>query len=822
MSLALRLERENAARYLDVVEVILVAFDDRARVTLVNRKGHAVLGYADGELLGRDWFQTCVPAEQREQVHAVYRQIMRGELAAVEYFENEILRKDGGRRLIAWHNTTVRDDSGRIVGTLSSGQDITERRYAERQAANEQQVLEIVARGGALPEMLGRILNCYETLIPGTLGSILLLDASGRRLHTGAAPKLPPALTAAVDGIEIGPEVGSCGTAAFTGKSVIVSDIATDPHWRLYRGLFEPFGLRSCWSVPIRGAADRLLGTFAFYSPQPRTPGEAELRAIERGAHLAGIAIERAATESALTASDRRFRDLVGSMDGIFWEGDAAAFAITSVSPSAVRILGYPVEAWLHPTFWADHIHPEDRSAAVAFCQDHTSRLLDHEFEYRFITADGRIVWLREMVKVTAENNRPRWFRGLMVDITETKQAEAQRAALERKLQETQKLESLGVLAGGIAHDFNNLLTGILGNASLAELDFPAGSPNRGCLEDIKQSALRAADLCKQMLAYSGQGRLVVSRFTLGRIVQESSHLLRISVGKSVRLDLDVAAAESPVEGDAAQLRQILVNLVANASEAIGPGPGTVTVTTGVTEVDRAFLDRAWLSPAAPTGRCAFLEVADTGSGMTPETQARIFDPFFTTKFSGRGLGLAAVLGIVRTHGGAIRVTSAPGRGSLFRLVFPLVAGAPDPAPPPVRPVPAWRGSGHLLVVDDEETVRSTAAIALRRLGFTVDVAVDGLAGVERFSADAARYTAVLMDLTMPRLDGEQAFHRMRALRPDLRVILMSGFNQSDAVARFSGQGLSHFLQKPFQYSDLVAALHAVLEPAGEKLKVES
>ncbi len=810
----LRRERENAARYLDVVEVMLVAFDDQARVTLVNRKGHAVLGYDEGELLGRDWFRTCLPEEKREEVYGVYRQIMRGELEAAEYYENEVVRKDGTRRLIAWHNAMVRDDHGRIIGTLSSGQDITERRHAERQSANEQKVLEIVARGGDLPDVLGRILGCYETLIPGALGSILLLDPEGRRLRHCAAPNLPPALAAAVDGFAVGPEAGSCGTAAATGETVVAADVRTDSRWINFRHLLEPYGLRACWSVPIRGAAGRLLGTFAFYSAAPRRPGAADLVAIERGAQLAGMAIERAATEAALRESDRRFRDLVASMDGIFWEGDAVTFRITSVSSNAVRLLGYPTEAWLGATFWSDHIHPEDRERAVAFCREHTSRLLDHEFEYRFFTADGRVVWLREMVKVIAEDNRPRWFRGLMLDITENKQAEAQRAALERQLLETAKLESLGVLAGGIAHDFNNLLTGILGNASIAELDFPATSPNRGCLEEIKRSALRAADICKQMLAYAGQGRLVVSRFPLARIVEDSSHLLRISIGKSVVLRLDLDPGDSLIEGDASQIRQVVVKLVTNASEAIGARSGNVTVRTGTADIDRAFLDGAKLAPNLAEGRYVFLEVADDGAGMAPEIQARIFDPFFTTKFAGRGLGLAAVLGIVRAHGGAVHVTSLPGRGSVFRLIFPLVAGAADPVPPAAAPAPAWRGTGQILVVDDEESVRDTAAIALRRLGFTVDVAADGRAAVECFAADPARFTAVLMDLTMPHLDGEQAFLRMREIRPDIRVILMSGFNQQDAVARFRGKGLSHFLQKPFQYSDLVSALHAVLEPA--------
>ena len=396
-------------------------------------------------------------------------------------------------------------------------------------------------------------------------------------------------------------------------------------------------------------------------------------------------------------------------------------------------------------------------------------------------------------------------------DTTERVQAEAERLQLERKLQDTQKLESLGVLAGGIAHDFNNILTGIMGNASMASLDLPGSSPVQDNLAAIKEGSRRAADLCKQMLAYSGKGRFVVQNLSLNRLVEETTHLLQISISKKAVLRFNLYPPLPPIMADATQIRQVIMNLVINASEAIGEKSGVISLNTGLTRVDHAYLGGTVLAPELPEGTYVYLEVSDSGCGMSPETQARIFDPFFTTKFAGRGLGLAAVLGIVRGHRGALKIYSEAGRGTTFKLLFPCAAGSEDLMAADSSPTDSWRGEGCVLVVDDEESVRSAAAIMLRKLGFEVALAADGREGVKAFRDEPERFALVIMDLTMPHMDGETAFTELRRIRGNVRVVLMSGFNEQEAISRFTGKGLASFLQKPFGFEELNRVLQAVV-----------
>jgi len=390
--------------------------------------------------------------------------------------------------------------------------------------------------------------------------------------------------------------------------------------------------------------------------------------------------------------------------------------------------------------------------------------------------------------------------------------AEAERERMEMRLQETQKLESLGVLAGGIAHDFNNLLTSILGNASLARLDLPPESPAEGALEQIERTSLRAADLCKQMLAYAGKGRFVVQPLDISQLVQDTAHLLQVSISKKAVLKFDLAAGLPPVMADASQLRQIVMNLVINASEAIGDRSGIIALHTGLVRADRTYLADVQLAGNLPEGDYVFLEISDTGCGMTPELKARIFEPFFTTKFTGRGLGLAAVLGIVRGHRGALKVYSEPGKGTTFKLLLPMASGAAVQTPAPAPLANGWQGSGRILLAEDEDTVRAVVARVLESLGFAVTPVPDGREAALLFEADPDAFTMVVMDLTMPHLDGAEAFARMRRVRPDVRVLLMSGFSEHDATVTFAGKGLAGFLQKPFELAHLRDKVREVFE----------
>jgi PAS domain S-box-containing protein len=431
--------------------------------------------------------------------------------------------------------------------------------------------------------------------------------------------------------------------------------------------------------------------------------------------------------------------------------------------------------------------------------------------ELRLVKSDGGTFWAR-LEGATALDEGAPVVRVVLSDITVPKQAELEREQLERKMQNTQKLESLGVLAGGIAHDFNNILTCILGSASLASQELPPGSPLHARLESIKEQSLRAAEVCKQILAYSGRGRFVIQRLDLGQLVEETVQMLKVSISKKAALRFHLEKGLPPVNADATQLRQVIMNLVINASEAIGDESGVITLATGLARVDSAYLAGSLLPPDLPKGEYAFLEVSDNGSGMSAETQAKIFDPFFTTKFTGRGLGLATVLGIVRVHKGAMKVESEAGRGTTFRLLFPAVSGFVEtPQAHRLPPAGRWRGQGVVLVVDDEETIRNLTAQMLTLAGFDPVIVADGREAVEIFRAAPDRFALVLLDLTMPNMGGEETFAELQKLRPDVPVVLMSGYFKQDVLVRFANQGPAGFLQKPFTVDDLRLELQPVL-----------
>jgi signal transduction histidine kinase/ActR/RegA family two-component response regulator len=398
-------------------------------------------------------------------------------------------------------------------------------------------------------------------------------------------------------------------------------------------------------------------------------------------------------------------------------------------------------------------------------------------------------------------------------EMTERQAADEARRAIEAKVLEVQKLESLGVLAGGIAHDFNNLLVGILGNASLALLDVPEDSPARQSIVDIERASQRAGELARQMLAYSGRSRRQVEAVELSELVRDLLTLLQVSIGKGVVIKPDLPPEPIVVDADPAQLRQVLMNLVINGADAIADRSGTIAIRVDELDATDEYLRDAHPDAGLQPGRFAALEVADTGVGMDAATQGQIFDPFFTTKFAGRGLGLAAVLGIVRGHHGALRVYSEVGHGTTFKILLPLSASSPSRVEVPGE---AWHGTGRVLVVDDDRTVRTVARRLLASFGLTVEEVDSGVTAVEQVRADPAAFDAVLLDLTMPELSGPETLKHLRLIRPDLPVVIMSGYHEDEASSSL-GAEISGFVQKPFTPTVLARAMRAALEqPDGE------
>lgn len=424
--------------------------------------------------------------------------------------------------------------------------------------------------------------------------------------------------------------------------------------------------------------------------------------------------------------------------------------------------------------------------------------------QFHVSTKDGREIELEVIATVYTEGKRQA-IQLNMRDVSE-------RRKFERELQETQKLEGLGLLAGGIAHDFNNLLTGILGNASLALSETSSDQPLRFRLREIVEAAERSAFLTRQMLAYAGKGQFVTADIDLGELVLEISGLVRTSIPKPVDLKFDLAPNLPPIEADPAQLQQVVMNLVINGAEAIGENKGgTVTVRTSLRELNPSEADALFKSEPAASGTYVQLEVIDTGAGMDETTRARIFDPFFTTKFMGRGLGLAAVQGIVRRHRGAIFVHSTPGRGTTFRILLPVSGREATRADKREEGVASLPAGSVVLVIDDEQVVRKLAQGVLSRRGMRVLTADNGQSGVEMFREHNSIVSAVVLDLKMPVMGGEETLPLLRQINPDVPVILSSGFDEREATLRFSKCKPAGFLQKPYTSQRLISAVAAVL-----------
>jgi signal transduction histidine kinase len=388
----------------------------------------------------------------------------------------------------------------------------------------------------------------------------------------------------------------------------------------------------------------------------------------------------------------------------------------------------------------------------------------------------------------------------------ELKEAEIrkERKDLEEQLRQAQKLEGLGLLAGGVAHDFNNLLTGILGNASMVLELLSPPEPERSMLEDVIRASESAAELTRQLLAYAGKGKFVIQPVHMSELVREIGQLVRSSIPRQVELKMDLPADLPLIEADPSQMQQLVMNLVINAAEAIGDKTGTVEVTTAVRHLKKA------------PGVYVVLKVRDNGCGMEEATKARIFDPFFTTKFTGRGLGLAAAQGIVRSHTGSIRVTSRPGHGSTFEVCLPATERQAElwQATSVARSPSALSGAGVILVVDDEDLVRRAAKAALQSYGYTVVEAENGLEGVELFAQMQDSISLVLLDLTMPVMTGEETYRQLKAIRPDVPVIVSSGYDETEAARRFGGENVVDFIKKPYVAQKLGHMVQAALEGA--------
>ncbi len=516
----------------------------------------------------------------------------------------------------------------------------------------------------------------------------------------------------------------------------------------------------------------------------------------------------RERVEADLSSSEEKYRTLMNNQnDAVFlherYEDGISTFV--EVNQRAIENYGYSREEFLR-------LSPADITPREELQRLAQEGIIDHleesgrmAFETRHIKKSGDEIPVEVSASLIQWQGRT-YVLATVRDISERVRMLEKQEQLERQMLHAQKLESLGVLAGGIAHDFNNILMVILGHSDLANMKLAKDAPAMEHLVEIRQAARKASDLTNQMLAYSGRGKFVVEPIDLSHLIREMEYMLSVSISKKAVLRYDLNEHLPSIQADATQMRQIIMNLVINASDAIGDRSGLIAVSTGCMDCDRHYLSEVWLDEGLPEGMYVYLEVADTGCGISKKMMSRIFDPFYTTKFTGRGLGMSSVLGIVRGHKGAIKVYSEVGKGTTIKTLFPaselpaLLYDEVDTAEP-------LELSGTVLLVDDEEAMRSLGKSMLETFGFEVLTAADGRKALEVYQNRQKEILFVLMDLTMPHMDGEEAFRELRRINPEVKVIMSSGYNAQEITQKFVGKGMAGFLQKPYQLSTLQGAI---------------
>ena len=483
-------------------------------------------------------------------------------------------------------------------------------------------------------------------------------------------------------------------------------------------------------------------------------------------------------------------------------------------SRSVYSLLGYALEEVAGLPLQALWVDSCGFAHSVTAIRENGGVLMNHKIQLKH--RDGHLIWSSISAHlIIDQQGEVIGIEGVVRDISLQVEAETQKQEMEKKMAHVQRLESLGVLAGGIAHDFNNILAGIMGNAELAGMNMKERLPADKELENIVSSSIRAADLCRHMLAYSGQGSLVKKQINLSTLVEETVQLIDVSISKDVSLTFDLQTQLPIILADNTQMQQIVMNLITNASEAIGDKKGgKIQVVTGSLYADREVLDSPFLEEKRPPGEYVFLEVSDNGCGMDEATLNRMFDPFFTTKFTGRGLGMSATLGIVRSHGGALQVESAPEKGARFRVLFPVSSEAVNDkhlADATAGGLKLCERALTVLVIDDEVMVRAIFEKMLRKMGCQVLLACDGEEGVQCYSEHRDRIDAVLLDMTMPRMGGKEALVRLREMDIKAPVIVCSGYSNENVMPQFEQVQPEAFLQKPFSLQSLYTVLRQSL-----------
>lgn len=678
---------------------------------------------------------------------------------------------------------------------------IVEASRAISRYAAHQRVLEAMALRLPLNHVLSRLVQSIEDAAPGTLCAVMLLDETGTKLLTGAAPNLPSEYNDAIDGAVIGAGVGSCGAAITRKERVVVANIAIDALWLNYRDIALKHNLLSCWSTPIIASDGAVLGTFAVYYHAIREPTPLEVSLVDDAVDLACIAIGQERTESSMRVSEAHYRAVVETAPSPIVGLDANQ-TVTEWNQAAEQLFGRTRASVLGKHFGSTCFDSDARNTfEMCFSQSHRQSM-QSTCETEITRPDGTKRWIMwSMSPIVANDNGIDGLLAIAQDITGRMEAEAALRRSEQQLRHSQKMEAVGRLAGGIAHDFNNLLTVIHGNASLALHDAPAHSAQLTALNEVRDAATRATSLTRQLLAFSRREPVEPQLLDINVIVEDLRRMLGRLIGEHIQLETELSPTSMVVKADRTNVEQLLINLVVNARDAMQEG-GVLNITT-----ERVMLDdEAAASHELASGPYVLLSVSDTGFGMDEETRARAFEPFFTTKPSGEGtgLGLATVYAIATRHEGAVEIESEPSLGTTVKLWLPSVVGiaasAHDSGEHPVQK----NGTGTIFIVEDEEAVRHLARRVLVAHGYRVLEASNGEEALQVWKLHGKEVDVLVTDVVMPKMGGQALVDRLRSERPELAVVFCSGYSDNMLMPMREEDVRTAFLAKPFTLHGLV------------------
>jgi two-component system cell cycle sensor histidine kinase/response regulator CckA len=787
---ALREERDRAQRYLDAPDIILLAMDLERRVTLVNRYACSVLGWSGGELIGRDFADTCLPVRIRDEMKAKFPELIAGEFTVLE---NPILTKAGHERLIGWRNTLLRDDAGNVTGVLSSGSDITESRGVE--TALRTSAAELLERTKMLEEH-SAALSDQAALLDLAQDAIIVRDMNNRIVFWSRGAQ---AMYGWASHEALGRDKEQLLSTAFSEASdTIEATLMREGRWEgeALQSTRDgrPVTVLSRWA--LQRAADgtplRILTINTDITERKHADGE-RARLVE---DLQGHAL-------ALRRNEERTTYALGAARMGLWELDTVSgdlwWSPTMGAAFGLRPEQAPTKA---PAFFT-LIHPDDRQMVATSLGQAGLDGTDFKEEFRVVWPDGSAHWIagRARMLPAGPDGSPHWL-GVGLDIGDRK-------ALEAQFRQAQKMEAVGQLAGGVAHDFNNLLTSILGYSGFVMDTFGPQDHRRADMDEVVKAGQRAAGLTRQLLAFSRKQVLQPTRLNLNTLVTGMHPMLSRLIGEQVELISSLAPDLSTVRADPGQLEQVLMNLVVNARDAM-PSGGRLTIQTLNVELDQSFVHDVVVRP----GPYVMLAVSDTGVGMSDATKSRLFEPFFTTKEPGKGtgLGLATVYGIVKQSGGFVWVYTELGKGTSFKVYLSRADDVSDDVDHVVADHRPAVGTETLLVVEDEEAVRLLTRRVLEDANYRVFDAANPQQAEALFDKHPNVFQALVTDVIMPGSTGPQLFERLARKQPNLKVLYVSGYTDTAIIDGGQIDPAIELLQKPFSANALKRRIREVLD----------